>query len=103
MRTRGPIKYRNPRQIVYWSPRYKKFVIVPQDYPSDGATGARDIVDSISWWVHDWICDNMTWADGTRIRFWQASRVLSDILWSEGRWFRAVGWFWATLILGPKF
>jgi len=91
--------YRCPIEIKYYSVRYDKYVTVPKNYPSDGATGGVDIF-SISWWVHDKVCDTGEWDDGTKINNWQASKVLQDILRSEGRPVRAVLWFWATWLLG---
>lgn len=92
-------RYYAPRKIEYFSLRYNKWVTVPKGYPSDGATGAIDI-NTQGWWVHDVLCDKGTWDDGTPVTNWQASQVLSDILASEGRWFRKHTWFWATWILG---
>jgi hypothetical protein len=92
-------KYTNKKEIRYYSRRYNKWVIVPVGYPSDGATGAIDI-DSESWWVHDKLCDTGTWEDGTCVSNWQASYVLSDILWNEGRWARAKYWFLFTWLRG---
>lgn len=92
-------EYILPYRIVYQSRRYGKVVIVPKGYKSDGATGAWDIW-SESWWVHDKICEDGTWADGTPVKAWQAASVLSDILRAEGRWARAVYWKYATLFLG---
>lgn len=91
--------YLCPQDIVYYSKRYNKHVVVPRDYPSDGATGARDI-DSKSWWVHDKLCDDGCWQDGTPINNWECSQVLQDILLSEGRWARARYWFWSTWLFG---
>jgi hypothetical protein len=92
-------KYSNPKEIVYFSHRYGKFVTVPYGYRSDGATGAIDIWSS-GWWVHDVLCDRGTWDDGTPCTNWQASMVLADILESEGRWLRKHTWKWATFLLG---
>lgn len=86
-------------EIVYYSKRYDKYVTVPVGYVSDGATGARDI-ESISWWVHDKLCDFGLFDDGTPCNNWQASTILSDILKSEGRWFRARSWFIMTWLFG---
>ena len=91
--------YSNPVFIDYYSLRYSKRVSVPVGYLSDGATGAIDIY-SRSWWVHDKLCDTGVWHDGTPCTNWQASTVLSDILRSEGRWFRARTWRWATFLFG---
>lgn len=91
--------YQNKKEIRYFSERYQKWVIVPVDYPSDGATFASDIY-SDSWWVHDKLCDTGTWEDGTCVSNWQASQVLADILNDEGRWIRARRWFWATWLIG---
>jgi len=91
--------YTNKVTIRYYSPRYKKWVIVPAGYKSDGATGAIDIY-SDGWWVHDKLCDTGTWECGTLCSNLQASTVLSDILRSEGRWLRAIYWWPATWLFG---
>ena len=96
---RHGFKYRLEQPIYYYSERYGKEVRVPRGYLSDGATGAIDI-DSLSWWVHDKLCDTGTWDDGTPVTNWQASHVLSDILKSEGRWVRSKYWFWSTWLFG---
>jgi hypothetical protein len=95
----GKIKYINKAVIKYWSKRYKKFVTVPLNYLSDGATFACDIY-SDGWWVHDKICDTGMFDDGTRCTNWQASCILGDILRSEGRWARARYWKWFTFAAG---
>lgn len=87
------------KSIRYYSKRYNKYVRIWKGDRSDGATGAMDIT-SLGWWVHDNLCENGVWADGTEITNWQASRVLSDILWSEGRWVRAFGWLFPTFLFG---
>ena len=87
--------------IYYFSPRYLKRVTVPEGFKSDGATGAFDI-DSNSWWVHDKICQDGAWDDGSPVTRKQAATVLSDILWSEGRFFRATYWGVASYWLGCK-
>lgn len=85
----------------YWSERYKKLVKIKIYQVRDGATGVRDIV-SFAWWAHDQLCDDGVWADGSDVTPWQAACVLGDILRSEGRWFRATTWKYATLFLGCK-
>ena len=66
---------------------------------SDGATGALDI-NSFSWLVHDKICYEGKFSDGSPCNNWQASQVLSDILKDEGKWFRSKTWFVATWLFG---
>lgn len=83
----------------YFSVRYVKSVYLPAGYKSDGATGAVDI-SSIAWWVHDYLCDYGKFSDGSKCSNWQASSILHDILLSEGRWFRAHTWRWATFLFG---
>lgn len=87
------------KPILYFSTRYNKDVLVPKGYPSDGATGARDI-DSKGWWVHDVLCDHGVFFDGSPCTNWQASMILHDILIQEGYWFRARSWFVMTWLLG---
>ena len=91
--------YYNKEEFTYYSKRYDKSVTVVQGYKSDGATGAFDI-NSKAWWVHDVLCEYGVWDDGTPCNNWQASSVLSDILKSEGRWFRSRSWFIATWLFG---
>lgn len=86
------------KDITYDS-RYGKQVHLQAGMRSDGATGAWDII-SISWWVHDKLCNTGVFSDGTPCTNLQASTILSDILKSEGRWFRARSWFITTLFFG---
>ena len=97
----GRAKYTNPKEIRYFSERYQKWVVVEEGFPSDGASGAVDIY-SQAWWVHDKLCVTGTWNDGTPVTNWQASTVLSDILASEGRWFRSMTWWVFTWALGCR-
>lgn len=83
----------------YFSPRYGRAITIPKLFYSDGATGAIDI-ESDAWIIHDHICRYGVWDDGAPINNWQASTVLSDILWSEGRWCRAIYWWFATWLFG---
>lgn len=94
-----PDGYVLDNEINYYSRRYHHWVRVPIGYLSDGATGAFDIF-SDGWWVHDKLCDTGSWHDGSLLTNWQASMVLSDILWREGRYFRAFGWLFATFLFG---
>lgn len=91
--------YSNRTQLVYVSPRYGRSLTVPKGYKSDGATGALDIW-SRAWWVHDMACETGQWDDGHPMSNWDASTVLSDILLEEGRWARAVYWWWFTYLFG---
>lgn len=91
--------YTNKKLITYFSVRYQKWISVPAGYKSDGATGAKDISGD-SWWIHDKLCDDGTFDDGTKCTNWQASKILSDVLKKEGRWFRARTWFVATWLFG---
>jgi hypothetical protein len=94
------MKYRLLQEIHYYSKRYKKWVFVPAGSTSDGATGAKDLPESISWWVHDQLCKDAEFFDGTECSAWQASMVLRDILFDEGYSFRARSWTWATFLFG---
>tara|TARA_R110002096_G_scaffold128126_1_gene276335 strand:- start:561 stop:926 length:366 start_codon:yes stop_codon:yes gene_type:complete len=86
-------------QYKYFSLRYGKWVHCHVCMKSDGATNAMDI-DSFSWLVHDKICDIGLFQDGTKCTNKQASMIISDILKSEGKWFRAKTWFVATWLFG---
>lgn len=91
--------YETTDDYVYWSPRYRKFIFIKPGFYSDGATGAIDI-DTVAWWVHDYLIREGKWSDGTVPTNWQASTVLSDILKEEGFWFRSITWKYATFLFG---
>lgn len=89
-------KYRPLKMHTYTDPKTGyKCTITLKDY-SDGASGAFD-KPSLAWWIHDMLCKRGHWDCGTLLSNKEASRVLSDILKSEGRWFRARTWYIATL------
>lgn len=91
--------YRLNETIVYRSPRYGKTITIPKDRISDGATGAMDIT-SRGWWIHDELCRNGCWDDGTKLTNWQCSQVLQDVLVDEGRYWQSKRWFFATFLFG---
>lgn len=95
----GKKKYSCPKEIRYYSKRYRKLIIVEEGRPSDGATGAIDIW-SDGWWVHDKLCETGKFEDGTLCTNWQASTILSDILREENRWARAIYWWPMTYLFG---
>ena len=99
--------------IHYYSKRYNRYVSLPKGYTSDGATGAIDVKGtvectykgkpffaSMSWWVHDKLCDTGKWDDGANCTNWQASTVLHDILKAEGHWVRDFWWRITTYMFG---
>ena len=91
--------YRVIKPYEYFSKRYQKRVLADEGDIFDGATGAIDI-NSFGWVIHDVLCRDGKFKDGTICTNWQASSVLSDILKEEGRWFRARSWFITTWLLG---
>ena len=92
--------YRVIKDKTYYSKRYNNYLqIKTTDKPYDGATGAMDI-NSFSWLFHDVACRDGCFMDGELLTNWQASNILSDILKSEGRWFRARTWHVATWLFG---
>ena len=106
-------KYQLIEEVGYLSRRYNQFVWMPKGYKSDGASGARDVdgplvvrdlvtggyvKKSLSYFVHDKLCEDMCWADGTPCSNWQASMVLKDILKEEGRYVRDHWWAFATFV-----
>jgi len=94
------IGYRVIKGKDYFSVRYQKHLnIRVTDKPYDGASGAMDI-DSFGWLFHDVACRDGCFSDGSPLNNWQASQILSDILKSEGRWFRRYTWFAATWLFG---
>ena len=100
-------KYRAPYRMYHYDPVTGHEVLVPEGYESDGATGflVPDIW-SQCWWVHDWLCDHGHWSDpdsaGKPVKCtnWDASRVLGDILRTEGHRCRCHTWRWATWLFG---
>lgn len=101
------------KRVGYKSPRYNKTVFIAAGRTSDGASGGKDLTGpvpctykgkpfmaSLSWWVHDELCEYGTWHDGTPVTNWKASMVLRDILKEEGHGFRARTWTWATFLFG---
>ncbi len=111
-----PLRYQICKSHKYYSKRYGKTVSTPALFPTDGATGAVDVDGkieaydtwndskvvyvSLSWVIHDQLCNTGKFDDGTPCTNWQASTILSDILWSERRWFRTVYWWPMTYLLG---
>ena len=95
----GKICYVVKDEQKYFSERYSKRITCRVGMVSDGATGALDI-DSYSWLFHDKLCDTGMFDDGTPCTNWQASQIISDILKSEGYWFRSKSWLWATWLRG---
>jgi hypothetical protein len=83
-----------------YSERYKHWILAGAGFKWDGATGAVDLEGSMSHLIHDVLCNNACWNDGTPISNWQASQVLKDILREEGYRFRQYTWRWATFLLG---
>lgn len=98
---KGKTRYVVHSEFTYYSKRYDRKVICEVGFDSDGATGARDI-NSMSWLVHDKLCDTACFHNGVPCTNLQASTILRDILLSEGRWFRANSWFLMTLAFGGK-
>jgi hypothetical protein len=84
--------------LVYYSKRYKKAITCPTGMVSDGSTGGVDVA-SLSWWVHDRLCDTFRWDDGSPCPYWRGSAVLHDILWAEGRRVRSCTWWLGTLLI----
>ncbi len=91
--------YIREKTLHHYSERYNKYITVFKGAKSDGATWAIDI-DSDGWWIHDRLCDTGLFDDGTRCTNFQASTILSDILRSEGRYFRAIYWWPFTYFFG---
>jgi len=94
-------RYECDEDYEYYSPRYGKRVHIAKGTLSDGATGALDIHSS-AWWVHDELCRTAHWSDLTSVGPWQCACVLSDILWKEGHFLRAVYWKYFTYFLGCR-
>lgn len=93
-------RYSLLRDISYYSPRFKKYKTVKTSFDSDGASGPAPDLSGWSWWVHDSLCLDEKWDDGSPCSVMDASLVLHDILKSECRPVRACTWFVATLGYG---
>ncbi len=110
------LRYKLCKAKSYYSKRYGKTVFMREGFLSDGATGAIDVKGSVevfdtwdndkiiqvslSWLVHDKLCNEGVFSDGARCTNVQASTILSDILKSEGRWVRALYWWPMTYLFG---
>ena len=109
------LRYSVCEKQVYFSKRYNKTVTTQFGFMSDGATGAIDIKGkikaydtwdekyiyvSLAWIIHDKLCNTGVFDDGTRCTNFQASTILSDILLSEGRYFRTLYWWPMTYVFG---
>ncbi len=95
----GSQRYTTTHEIWYKSKRYGKWIVLEHYFDSDGATGAYDI-NSFGWLLHDKLCNEGKFNDSTKCNNWQASKVLSDVLDEENRWFRKHTWFWSTWLFG---
>ena len=91
--------YRLKENIAYYSLRYGKWVGAEKGDRSDGATAAKDL-NSFGWIFHDELCNDGTFEDGSKCTNWQASHILTDIMKTEGYWFRTRSWFVATWLFG---
>ena len=91
--------YRLRSPIRYYSKRYKKWIVVPKGFISDGATFAIDITTR-AWWIHDLLCKENKFEDGTKCNRWQSSMILSDCLWEDDYRIQSILWFMPTLIAG---
>lgn len=91
-------KYELLEDFTYYSPRYYRSVTVKAGI-FDGATGAMDVTTK-GWWVHDQVCNDPFFDDGSPITATMAATILYDILDEEGRWFRKFTWSSATFLFG---
>lgn len=91
--------YSVTHNLAYYSPRYKKWVLIEVGDKSDGATFVPDI-DSFGWLVHDDLCNFGVFHDGTKCTNWQASMILSDVLAKDNHGFRSYTWLWGTWLFG---
>lgn len=77
-----------------------KWLHLEAGFMSDGATWAKDLPESWSWWFHDLACELPYWSDGEPITAWEASLIVSHILDEEGRDMRSFTWKYATFLFG---
>lgn len=69
-------------ELSHYSHTYHKRKTIKFGYESDGSSGGVD-KPSKYWWIHDAICDNPKWDDGTPINAKQAATVIKEILREE--------------------
>jgi hypothetical protein len=80
--------YLATKAYVYFSPRYRKALTIPQGYPSNGANAVKDKCPT-AFFVHDYICNEGEWDDETQMCNREASTVYADILKENGFWWRS--------------
>jgi hypothetical protein len=71
-----PYKY-SPKDLT-------KTITVPENFLTDGATGAQD--DGISWIFHDWLYSTHKYDDGSECTREEADSIMAEILDFEERW-----------------
>lgn len=71
-------------QLSHYSHKYKKRKTIKYGYRSDGSSGGVD-KPSKYWWIHDAICENPKWDDGSLITAIQAATVIKEILTWEAK------------------
>ena len=78
--------------LVYYSPRYKKWLTIPDGFTCDGATCAPNLGNG--WRFHDWGFSHGKWDDGTTLTFRQINAVMLDIMTAEGfpKFVRRIYW-----------
>lgn len=83
----------------WFSWRYGLYVKARAGERFDGVTGWRDI-ESSAWLVHDILCRDGIFSDGTKCTAWQCMMCLFDRLREEGRLWEGIFWPPATLLFG---
>lgn len=66
-------------EYLFYSHRYKQYLLIPDGYPSNGADIVEDICGKC-FFIHDFICNEGRWLNGDLISNWQASFVYYDLL-----------------------
>lgn len=83
----------------YKSSRFDKVKTLPARFFSDGATGVPDPEGTDAWFMHDILCQDPYWDDGTPLSNADASLVLYDIAVRDGyNLFASAAWI-ATHLL----
>jgi hypothetical protein len=83
----------------YFSPRYGKNLIIPANYPSNGANWVPNL-SAAAFFVHDYGSIVGRWNDGTAMCNRELSTVYADILKADGFWLRSKIRWLGTFLFG---
>jgi hypothetical protein len=86
----------------FYSVRYKKRILIPEGFPSNGANVVIDLCPT-AFFLHDYGCVTGTWLDGSLMCNRELSTVYHDVLCAFGfRWLAKIRWIGTFLWGGGK-